>query len=217
MHLSKDSLHPILDPWVVLSGIATKTENLRIGTTVTAIARRRPWKIARETVSLDRLSNGRLILGVGLGVGNEFRDFGEDDDSQVRGKKLDECYKINEVKFIPKPLQKPIPIWIGGTWPNKKQFRRAAKYDGIFPLREGSEDPLWPSDMKEIIKYIKLHRETSEPFDIIHTVVTSAKKEENQWIYDYIDVGVTWIVECIYPGRDSLKNIQQIVREGSPL
>ncbi|MFX1283026.1 MAG: LLM class flavin-dependent oxidoreductase [Promethearchaeota archaeon] len=235
MHLNKDSANPILDPWITLAGIATKTKELRIGTTVTALARRRPWKVARETVSLDRLSNGRLILGIGLGVDTEFRDFGEDDDPQVRGKKLDEgldiltglwtgepfsyqgqFFQINEVKFIPKPVQKPIPIWVGGTWPNKKPFRRAAKFNGIFPIREGFEEPLWTDDIKEIIKYIKLHRKTSEPFDVIHPVVTSAKKEENQWIYDYIDAGVTWIVECIYPGRGSSKNIQQIVRNGPP-
>jgi alkanesulfonate monooxygenase SsuD/methylene tetrahydromethanopterin reductase-like flavin-dependent oxidoreductase (luciferase family) len=236
MHLNKDSSDPVLDPWIVLAGIATKTEKLRIGTTVTALARRRPWKIARETVSLDRLSNGRLVLGVGLGVDNDFSDFGEDGDSQVRGKKLDETldiltglwtgqpfsyqgefYKLNEVKFIPKPVQKPIPIWVGGTWPNKKPFRRAAKYNGIFPLREGFEEHLWTSDMKEIIKYIKLHREASEPFDVIHTVVTSTKKEENQWIHDYIEAGVTWIVECFYPGRGSTKDIQQIVKKGPPV
>ena len=236
MHLNKDKSDPILDPWIVLAGIATKTDKIRIGTTVTALARRRPWKIARETVSLDRLSNGRFILGIGLGVDNDFSDFGEEYDPKVRGKRLDEAldiltglwtgepfayqgeyHQINQVKFVPKPIQKEIPIWVGGTWPNKRPFQRAAKFNGIFPLREGFEEPLWPDDMKEIIQFVKLHRKTSKPFDVIHTVVTSSKKEENQWIHDYIDAGVTWIVECIYPGRDSLKNIQQIVRNGPPL
>ncbi len=166
----------------------------------------------------------------------EFSDFDEDGDSQVLGKKLDETldiltglwtgepfayqgdyYRINKVKFFPKPVQRPIPIWVGGTWPNKKPFRRAARYNGVFPLREGFEEPLWPGDMKEIIKYVKLHRKTSEPFEEIHTVVTSTRKEENQWIYNYIDSGVTWIVECIYPGRDSIKNIHQLGRDGPPL
>ncbi|MFX0016143.1 MAG: LLM class flavin-dependent oxidoreductase [Promethearchaeota archaeon] len=236
IYLNKDNPEPTFDPWILLASVAAKTEKLRMGTTVTALARRRPWKIARETVSLDRLSNGRLILGVGLGVDTEFSDFGENSDPQVRGKKLDEAldilvglwtgepfsyqgeyYRMNEVQFIPKPIQESIPIWVGGTWPNKKPFKRAAKFNGIFPLREGFNEPLWPDDMKEIIKFIKLHQKIPKSFDVIHTVVTSTKKEENQWIHDYIEAGVTWIVECIYPGRDSIKNIQKIVQQGPPV
>ena len=58
---------PMLDPWVALAAIASATSRIRIGTMVTPLARRRPWKLARETVTLDHLSGGRLILGVGLG------------------------------------------------------------------------------------------------------------------------------------------------------
>ena len=59
---------PLVDPWVTLAAIAMHTERIRIGTTLTPVARRRPWKLARETVTWDQLSGGRLILTVGLGI-----------------------------------------------------------------------------------------------------------------------------------------------------
>lgn len=84
------SFHPILDPWIGLSAVAMRTTRIRLGTMVTPVARRRPWKLARETVSLDHLSNGRLILGVGLGdpVQWDFGFFGEETDAVERAKRL---------------------------------------------------------------------------------------------------------------------------------
>ena len=85
----------VVDPWITLTAIATKTKRICIGTTVTAVARRRPWKLARETVTLDHLSNGRLILAVGLGYppDADFAQFGEDPNPIVRAEKLDEGFR----------------------------------------------------------------------------------------------------------------------------
>jgi alkanesulfonate monooxygenase SsuD/methylene tetrahydromethanopterin reductase-like flavin-dependent oxidoreductase (luciferase family) len=139
---------PMANPWVALSAIATQTRRIRIGAMVTPLARRRPWQVARETVSLDHLSKGRLIFGVGLGYqALDFEAFGEEADPKVRGEKLDEGlevlarlwtgnpvtfqgkhYQVKDVKFFPKPLQTPrIPIWVAGYWPNRRPFRRAAQ------------------------------------------------------------------------------------------
>jgi alkanesulfonate monooxygenase SsuD/methylene tetrahydromethanopterin reductase-like flavin-dependent oxidoreductase (luciferase family) len=87
---------PIVDPWVALAAVAMNTENIRIGTTVTPVARRRAWKLARETSTLDRFSGGRLILSVGLGdpPDAEFKYFGEETDDKVRAAKLDEGLEI---------------------------------------------------------------------------------------------------------------------------
>src|SRR5215470_19306464 len=87
---------PFADPWIALTAMALRTERLRLGPLVTPLARRRPWKLARETVTLDRLSGGRLTLGVGLGAPprEEFEQFGEDGDDKVRAKKLDESLEI---------------------------------------------------------------------------------------------------------------------------
>ena len=83
---------PTADPWILLAAVALATERIRIGTMVTPVARRRPWKLARDTVTLDRLSDGRLTLGVGLGypADLEFTALGEEADDRVRAEKLDE-------------------------------------------------------------------------------------------------------------------------------
>jgi alkanesulfonate monooxygenase SsuD/methylene tetrahydromethanopterin reductase-like flavin-dependent oxidoreductase (luciferase family) len=147
----------IADPWISLAVIATSTERIRLGTTVTPLPRRRPQKITREVVTLDQLSNGRFTLGVGLGhpPESEFKLFGEDGSLKTNAEKLDESleileglwkckpfsyngiyYKIGEFCFKPRPIQKPrVPIWCAGWWPIKKPFRRAAQYDGIFPFQ----------------------------------------------------------------------------------
>src|SRR5262249_41581277 len=127
---------PIVDPWIILAAIAASTERVKIGTMIAQLARRRPWKVAREVVTLDHLSGGRMILGVGLGssAAAEFEQFGEEGDARVRADKLDECldilnglwsgtpfsyqgkyYQLKETTFLPKPVQQPrVPIWVAG-------------------------------------------------------------------------------------------------------
>ena len=129
---SKSSSLPMVDPWIALAAMAMTTERIRIGTTVTPLPRRHPWKLARETASLDHLSNGRLILGVGLGYppDAEFSHFGEEANDRIRAAKLDEGlhvlaglwsgkpfrhdgehYHIKKMTFLPPVLQVPrIPI-----------------------------------------------------------------------------------------------------------
>ena len=97
----------MVDPWVALTAIAMTTERIRIGTTVTPLARRHPWKLARETVSLDHLSRGRLILGVGLGDPPkvEFAQFGEESDDRIRAAKLDEGLEVVTGLWSGKPFR----------------------------------------------------------------------------------------------------------------
>src|SRR6185312_15416175 len=87
-----EPFRPVADPWIVLAAVASVTERMRLGPLVTPVARRRPQKLARETTSLDQLSGGRLVLGVGLGVntGGELTRFAEEDDARARGDRLDE-------------------------------------------------------------------------------------------------------------------------------
>ena len=84
------------DPWVVLGAMALRTERVRIGAILTPPSRRRPWKLARETMTVDRLSSGRLILPVGLGALDDrgFGNVGEPVEARVRAEKLDESLAI---------------------------------------------------------------------------------------------------------------------------
>ena len=147
----------IADTWITLAAIASATRRLRLGPAITPLSRRRPQKVAREAVTLDHLSNGRLTLGVGLGVntGGELERFGESTDEVIRAEKLDEAlgvivnlwsgeevdhhgryFTADHVRFLPSPVQQPrIPIWgaaRGGS--GAGPIHRAAKLDGLFPV-----------------------------------------------------------------------------------
>ena len=221
-HILFDDLwHPMADPWIALAAIAAKTKTMRIGTMVTPLARRRPWKLARETVSLDRLSNGRFTLGVGLGdpATWEYGFFGEETDAKVRAEMLDEGleilaglwsgepfgfsgkhHQLQEMRFLPTPHQSRIPVWVAGYWPRKRPFRRAARWDGICPGKvEGGA--LTPDDWREIMTYIDEHRTTDGPFDFVHSGVTSGAKvaEDKARVGEYTKVGVNWWIEGINP------------------
>lgn len=228
----------VLDPFIVLAAIASQTKKIRIGTSVTPLARRHPWKVARETASLDQLSNGRFILGVGLGGDpiNEFAAFGQESDDKIRGEMLDESlailqglwsgekfayngkhYQIKETKFLPATVQRPtIPIWVGGNWPNKKPFRRAARFQGVFPLLANSYDGLEPKHYPDILTYIrKYQQQQNKPYDVVFMTNFFYWVSENKFdemISDYSSVGVNWFVHCIHPWTEDINSLIQTVK-----
>src|SRR3954452_10056652 len=131
----------VADPWVTLAAIAGATQRLKIGPLVTPLARRRVQKVARETVTLDRLSRGRLVFGAGLGGDRhgEFEPFADASDPRERARLLDsgleQLIRYWDGEFEPPPVQQPrIPIWIAGRYPNRRPLRRAAHWDGFFPI-----------------------------------------------------------------------------------
>jgi alkanesulfonate monooxygenase SsuD/methylene tetrahydromethanopterin reductase-like flavin-dependent oxidoreductase (luciferase family) len=149
---------PVVDPWQVLAVVAARTSRIRLGTMITPVARRRPWKLAKEVTTLDLLSSGRAILGVGLGdpVRAEFGLFGEPADRRVRAELLDEGlevlaglqagqpfrhegrhFTVGPVRFSPRPVQRPrVPIWVGGVLPRGGLLERAARrVAGMNPVR----------------------------------------------------------------------------------
>ena len=217
------TFHPMADPWVALAAVALSTQRMRIGTLVTPIARRRPWKLARETVSVDRLSNGRLTLGVGLGdpAQWEFGFFDEPTDPKIRASRLDEGldiltglwsaqpfsyqgqqFNVKEVTFRPAPVQSPrIPIWVGGWWPNKPPLRRAARWDGVCPAKWGSS--ITPDEWRELLAYIQKYRNSTEPFDAVHSGATRGDDatQAAELVKPYVDAGVTWWMEPVDPWR----------------
>jgi alkanesulfonate monooxygenase SsuD/methylene tetrahydromethanopterin reductase-like flavin-dependent oxidoreductase (luciferase family) len=212
----------MVDPWVALAAIALNTKKIRIGALVTPIPRRRPWKVARESVSIDHLSGGRLIFGVGTGSGvGEWDNLGEEPDQKTRGEMLDEGlevvtalwsgkrtnisgkhYKIKDTLFLPKPIQEPrIPIWVAGIWPNKKPFRRAARWDGMFPLFPHAGDKTL-DQLKDLVNYIKRWRDPDKPFDILFRgfpLPNDDPEEAVQILKPYEEIGVTWWQLSISP------------------
>jgi alkanesulfonate monooxygenase SsuD/methylene tetrahydromethanopterin reductase-like flavin-dependent oxidoreductase (luciferase family) len=243
------TFHPMADPWIALAAIAMSTRQMRIGTLVTPVARRRPWKLARETVSVDKLSGGRLILGVGLGdpVQWDFGFFDEITDSRVRARRLDEGldiltglwtgekfsyqgdqYHVKEVIFRPAPVQSPrIPIWVGGWWPHKAPLRRAARWDGVCPIKGG--DPITPDEWRELLAYVQEHHTSTTPFDAVHSAPTPGDhlKHAAEIVEPYTKAGVTWWIEPVDPWRfgwsyevpwapEATVLIRERIRQGPP-
>jgi alkanesulfonate monooxygenase SsuD/methylene tetrahydromethanopterin reductase-like flavin-dependent oxidoreductase (luciferase family) len=139
--LYRPPVRAVADPWVALGAMAAHTERVRLGPLVTPLSRRRVQKVARETVTLDRLSEGRFVLGVGLGSSRngELEPFGEVVDPRERAQRLDHgLARLTEFwagEFEPRPVQKPrIPIWVAARWPNRRPVRRAVRWDGLFPI-----------------------------------------------------------------------------------
>src|SRR4051794_688491 len=152
-HLLYEADVPFVDAWIALTAMATATERIRLGPLITPLARRRPWKVAREAVTLDHLSHGRLVLGVGLGIDfwREFSAFGEPaEDDVARAAMVDDGiaiirgllsgeevtylgdrHKVEKVRFLPRPVQQPsIPIWSAATFPLRLgPTKRAARCD----------------------------------------------------------------------------------------
>jgi alkanesulfonate monooxygenase SsuD/methylene tetrahydromethanopterin reductase-like flavin-dependent oxidoreductase (luciferase family) len=139
----------IADPWVALAAIASATSRVRIGPMITPLSRRRVQKLARETVTLDLLSSGRLTMGVGLGSARngELEPFGEVADPRERAQLLDrglaELARYWSGDFEPVPVQQPrIPVWVAGEWPHRRPLRRALNWDGYFPIGLPGPDAL---------------------------------------------------------------------------
>ncbi len=182
---------PTCDPWVLLSAIAQHTTRVLLGISVTPLSRRRPWKVAREALTLDHVSNGRFVLGVGLGDVREpgFTQVGEVMDTRQRARMLDEAldilaglwsgepfsyqgehYQIRELTFLPKSVQQPrIPIWVGASLPHKGPVRRAARWDGIIPYKytpDSSWQDVTPEEVRALKAEIEDQRTSSAPFEI---------------------------------------------------
>jgi alkanesulfonate monooxygenase SsuD/methylene tetrahydromethanopterin reductase-like flavin-dependent oxidoreductase (luciferase family) len=185
----------VADPWVTLAAVACATSRVRIGPLITPLPRRRVQKVARETVTLDRLSSGRLTFGVGLGSSrnNELEPFGEVTDPRERARLLDQgladLSRFWAGDFEPPPLQQPrIPVWVAGVWPNRRPVRRAAKWDGLFPIGMPG-----PDQLAELAAEAREARESSDPFDVI--VEIPPDDDPQRWER----AGATWRVTFFGP------------------
>jgi alkanesulfonate monooxygenase SsuD/methylene tetrahydromethanopterin reductase-like flavin-dependent oxidoreductase (luciferase family) len=179
----------VADPWIVLSAIACATRTLRIGPMVTPLARRRVQKLARETVTLDHLSGGRLTLGVGLGSDNsgELSPFGEETDPRARARLLDDgLERLSAMwagEFEPAPVQQPrIPVWVAARWPNRRPVRRAVRWDGLFPIEMPGPEAL------AALVHETTEARGGEPFDIVAEIAPG--EDPAPWR----DAGATWVL-----------------------
>jgi alkanesulfonate monooxygenase SsuD/methylene tetrahydromethanopterin reductase-like flavin-dependent oxidoreductase (luciferase family) len=215
----------VVDPWIALAAAACGTTRIRLGTLVTPLPRRRPLVVARQTATLDRLSQGRLILGVGTGGGPHEWDYcGEEPDPRVRGEMLDEHLDLlsrlwtgEPVHFegthyrvagpdwsgicFPPPVQSPrIPVWVGGAWPGGRPFTRAARWDGVAPIPASGG---WTvRHTTTLVERIQLIRTSDEPFDVAVPGVSDPEDDLRRATFaEQEAAGATWWIEGIDPWR----------------
>ncbi|ANY09330.1 LLM class flavin-dependent oxidoreductase [Pseudonocardia sp. HH130630-07] len=208
----------LADPWVLLTAAALATDRIRLGAMVTPVARRRPITLAKTLTTLDRLSGGRMVCGVGLGapIGDEFGRFGEPTDPRVLAERLDEGLDalamlwsgepahyqgrhvvLDDVLCLPVPVQRPrIPVWVAGNWPNRRPLRRAARWDGVIPILPGTETGELPSagDVARVVEVVGGQRaETGaldRPFDVVIGGTTAPEQADR--VAELAGAGATW-------------------------
>jgi alkanesulfonate monooxygenase SsuD/methylene tetrahydromethanopterin reductase-like flavin-dependent oxidoreductase (luciferase family) len=224
-----------VDPWTVLAVIADRTE-LTLGPLITPVARRQPWELAHQATAIERLSGGRLILGVGLGEGTDYEAFGDTRSLRERADRLDEglellgrlwsgeavqhsgSWRLDNVTMIPTPTRR-IPIWVAGRLGATRPVRRAARFDGFFPISRSWDvnEPLSADGLGEMVAAVRAERGSLEGFEIVTAGVTPADGSEAAAVVaPYSDVGATWWLETIEPLRGDLATLRKRIEAGPP-
>lgn len=199
-----------VDAWVALGLAAVRTSRIRLGTLLTPPSRRRPWELAGQVATVDRLSDGRVTLSVGLGaVESGFDAFGEITDRRTRAELVDECldivtglwagqpfsytgkhYTVSPTEFptIGNTVQQPrVPIWCVGAVDKPKSMARALRWDGLLPQYNGASQPT--------LQQIAAIREQLDgrEYDI---VIEGEGSEHSPRVWE--DAGATWWIESMW-------------------
>ena len=232
----------VADSFVMAGAIAQATERIRLGMLVTPLARRRPWVFARQTATLDQLSEGRLVVGVGLGMDSrgELSSFsGEILDPAERGAVLEESLElltrfwsgepvefegermtVHSDAFLPRPVQQPLPIWVGSRWPFRRPLARAARYQGSFPLLDegGSEIHGLPDPELVAAVHAELVGYGASPSIDIACRGERASVPANDVPTRFAELeeaGMTWWLESFPPGHPPAE-LEAVVLAGPP-
>ncbi len=207
VHFFREMRLDVHDPWVLLGAIARETSAVRLGPMVSPLARRRPHVYAKQVATLDHLSGGRVVAGVGLGfpADDEFAAFGEPADDRVRADRLDEALDVVtalwsgertehrgphftiDAQLLPVPVQRPRPpIWVGATWPFRRPIARAGRYDGVVPLGADG-NPATPDVIGEVAALMPPGR------DVV------AAWRDGYTAEEYQAAGATWLTQSRWP------------------
>ncbi|WP_435335940.1 LLM class flavin-dependent oxidoreductase [Haloarchaeobius sp. TZWWS8] len=229
------------DPWVLLAGIAARTQDIALGTWVVPAPRRHPWQLAQEVATLDQLSDGRVLFGVGIGNTEDYEAFGQPVDARERGAILDETldivtglwsgepfsydgehFTLVDAEVHPTPVQQPrVPILAGGWWPNKKPFHRGARWDGIMPyfpslVAEGTGphgEVASGAPREEMRAALEYYHDiATTPGQILVPRLSSMPGPENVAFCE--ELGVTWILTTEL--GDDAETVLETIRAGPP-
>lgn len=235
-HVNWPGMGPHVDPWITLGVVASQTQRMRLGTAVTPLARRRPVKLAREILTLDALSGGRFVLGAGSGIlPDEFARLGDADDLRVRAEMLEEGLALlgalqsdDEVDFAGRHYRvktrgfgtpvggRPVPVWVGATWPRRKPTQRAARFDGIIPILEPFTEPIMPEHVRALVAFVSERRESDAPFDVVIPFTGGDAEADRRRARELAEAGATWLIDTGFPPAEPLESLLARVRRGPP-
>jgi len=242
-HILTTPVMAVADSFVMAAAIAQATERIRLGMMVTPLARRRPWVFARQAATLDRLSGGRLDVGVGLGHDGhkEFSSFsGEIVEAVERASFLDDSLEIlrrlwsgepveyegeriwvNSTAFLPRPVQQPLPVWVACRWPNRRPLARAARNQGCFPLFDDarSQMPGLPEPEQVAAVRAKLVAEKGPTGIDIICRGTSRRVPAHELTSRFAvlaEAGMTWWLESFGRGEPPAAEVEAVVAAGPP-
>jgi alkanesulfonate monooxygenase SsuD/methylene tetrahydromethanopterin reductase-like flavin-dependent oxidoreductase (luciferase family) len=207
-----------VDAWTLLAAIAARTSRVRLGTMLTPLPWRRPWKVASQVATLDQISGGRAILAVGLGaVTTELPVTGEVTDLRGRAERLDEGIDLiralwaggqsyqgrhyqyesirDDLTEAVCPVQERIPIWVVGVWPRLKSMRRVLRCDGVIPQYEVTGEP-GTQDARALRAWLAAHGARPD-FDVVAEGETPADDPAAAAaaVTPWADAGCTWWLE----------------------
>lgn len=223
-----------VDPWTVLAILAERTQ-LIFGPLITPVARRQPWELAYQTIALNRLSGGRLILGVGLGEPPEHEAFGPPTTPRERGERLDEgleivralwagesvtragAWRLSQAAIAPGPVT-PIPVWVAGRYGSARPLRRAARFDGFFPIgRTWELDAMLDVDqLAELAEGLRRERGSLSNFAVVTAGLTAPGSADLPRMEAFQRAGATWWLEVIEPRRGGLEELRARIVAGPP-
>jgi alkanesulfonate monooxygenase SsuD/methylene tetrahydromethanopterin reductase-like flavin-dependent oxidoreductase (luciferase family) len=225
-----------VDAWSLLAAIAVRTGRVRLGTMLTPLPWRRPWKVASQVATLDQLSGGRAILAVGVGaVDTELPDAGEITDLRGRAERLDEGIDLIRVLWqggtsyqgrhyryqtgrtdltaAARPVQERIPVWVVGVWPRPKSLRRALRCDGIIPQYEAGDGRAeGPQGARALRAWLTEHG-AAPGFDMVAEGETPAgdPAAATAIVAPWADAGCTWWLETRWEmPHDSAERMREI-------
>ena len=225
-----------VDAWTLLGAMAARTRRLMLGTLLTPLPWRRPWKVASQVATLDQLSGGRTILTVGLGsLSDDLPLTGEVTGVRERADLLDEgitllrelwsgsrthrgrayqfdCELDDQIR-VGRPIQERIPIWAIGVWPRPRSMRRVLKCEGVVPQYEGKGYDALPVDARAVRGWLSAHGKAAD-FDLIAQGETPTNAAEaSRIVKPWADAGCTWWLETRWELPHHVDERMQQVRD----
>jgi alkanesulfonate monooxygenase SsuD/methylene tetrahydromethanopterin reductase-like flavin-dependent oxidoreductase (luciferase family) len=225
-----------VDAWALLAAMAARTERIRLGTLLTPLPWRRPWKVASQVATVHQLSGGRAILAVGVGaVDTGLPDTGEETDLRLRAGRLDEGIDLittlwdgglsyhgrfydfevdrDDLTKAVRPVSGRIPVWVVGVWPRPKSMRRVLRCDGIIPQYDlGRAEG--PDDVRAMRAWLAEHG-AGPDVDVVAEGVTPADDPAaaSAHITPWAQAGSTWWIENRWEMPAGTTDPMAVVRE----